>query len=151
MSSKESKPATLPDSTKHPSKGPVIAIFVILILFIIGYVVYLFEAYKSGIFPFTPYGPPVDDTEAFDKFAAQDPNGAIRPLGPVISIGQGDQDTAATNAGLAMAYMCDWYNQGSTANPSIGYIPLPGDPSDPNSQAAQFKAACTPTKEQVSL
>lgn len=159
MSSKDTTPTGSPaketpadaSTSKKPSKGPVIITFVLLILFIIGYVIYLFEAYKNDLFPFKTYGPPIDDTEAFTSFTGQDPSGAIRPLGPVESI-TGDTDAAATLAGLSVGYMCQWYAQPNTGDPNTtGYVPLPGDPTSSSSQIAQFTKACQANNDLVAV
>lgn len=118
--------------TKTPSKGPIIAIFVCLGLFVIIYAIYIFEAYKNNLWPMVKYGPPTDDPDAFNDYftvnsSTKDPQGAIRPLGYVQAVDPtSDQTDIASDV---LGQVCTWYNLAKGDRPD-GFVTLPSDQYD---------------------
>lgn len=90
------------------TKTASITIFVILGIFLIVYVIYAFEAYKNGWYPFKDYVQVIP------------PNG-VQPLGKVTPVSQDELDTISALKTAAYSNYCAFYNSPSI----IKGFPLP--------------------------
>lgn len=84
------------EKTDKSSKNTSVIIFVVLGVFLIIYLVYCFEAYQNGWFPFADY-------------VQVKPENAVYPLGTVTPVSADDIEIAQETLKSAYQNYCDYY------------------------------------------
>lgn len=105
------------DEKKKQSKGPAIAIFVIIGILLVGYIIYMYEAYRNHFFPFPKF-----------QFTPENmPPNSILALGtvrdePIVDDDNKDELEAIIQGVLASNVA--WYNTTKSAAVRLQYTPL---------------------------